>query len=275
MYVTINDASYWYEVTGQGPPVVLLHGFTGSSATWNTVVDTWYKEFRFIRIDLPGHGKTRTQTPRTMQTCCDDLMQLLTYLEFDKVHLLGYSMGGRTGLSFAMMYPEMVASLILESASPGLETENERRARMAHDENLAQKIEQEGISAFVNFWEDIPLFQTQRKLPPKKRREIRDERLSQSAPGLVQSLRYMGTGKQPSWWEQVRELSVPVLLVAGALDEKFVKLNQRLKNRLQSGDLIIVEDVGHAIHVEQPTFFGKIVTEFILKVCSKGGSGVG
>ena len=259
MYHSVNGTRYWYEIHGEGHPLVMLHGFTGSSATWSNFMENWQTGLQIITVDLPGHGKTRAPHPKTMEECCADLKDLFDYLGLDDFHLLGYSMGGRTALSFAMIYPKMISSLILESASPGLATEDERKQRILKDEALAKKIEQEGIEAFVDFWENIPLFQSQKKLPKEVRENIRAERLSQKERGLAQSLRYMGTGSQPSWWNKLGQLDQPVMLLAGKYDDKFISINNLMEKSLTDGGLIICENAGHAIHVEQPEFFGKMV----------------
>nr|GGG66149.1 putative 2-succinyl-6-hydroxy-2,4-cyclohexadiene-1-carboxylate synthase [Virgibacillus oceani] len=263
MFYTINDASYWYKISGKGQTIVLLHGFTGSSLTWDKFVERWQSDFQIVTIDLPGHGRTKTESPRTMEMCCDDLVELFNHLKLKDIHLAGYSMGGRTALSFAMTYPRLIKSLILESASPGLELVRERNNRMRHDEKLAQKIENEGLAKFIDFWESIPLFETQKALPEEIRQTIRNERLAQTEEGLVQSLRYMGTGTQPSWWSRLDQLHIPILLIAGERDTKFVQLNKKMKYSLQSSRLVVAENAGHAIHVEQAEFFGRIVSEFV------------
>ncbi|MBP1950320.1 2-succinyl-6-hydroxy-2,4-cyclohexadiene-1-carboxylate synthase [Virgibacillus litoralis] len=263
MYFKVNDASYWYEIDGQGKEtVVLLHGFTGTAATWTSFINDWQDHYQILTVDLPGHGKTTLGTPRTMEECCSDLIHLLNYLKLEKVHLAGYSMGGRTALSIAMLYPERIKSLTLESASPGLNSDDERKSRVNHDEKLARRIEQNGIESFVEFWENIHLFKTQKSLPNNIQNQIRDERLAQSAEGLAYSLRYMGTGKQPSWWDQLQDITIPVLLIVGAYDQKFIDINKLMSERISSSKLVIVENAGHAIHVEQPGIFGKIVNEF-------------
>lgn len=262
-FITNEGAAYWYEIKGGGEPIVFLHGFTGTADTWSSVVNEWTMKFKVITVDLPGHGKTETNTPRTMELFCEDLTNLFDHLDLGYVHLAGYSMGGRSALSFAMLYPELVMSLLLESASPGLEDVKEREERKRNDEKLAQRIERNGLESFVDFWEDIPLFQTQKRLPTAIQEKIRNERLSQSEAGLSQSLCFMGTGSQPSWWSRLSQLSKPVCLVAGAHDSKFLQLNKCMKDCIPSSDLVIVENAGHAIHVEQPKIFGKIVTEFI------------
>nr|WP_123056254.1 2-succinyl-6-hydroxy-2,4-cyclohexadiene-1-carboxylate synthase [Virgibacillus profundi] len=243
----------------------MLHGFTGTSSTWDNFIENWQEKLQIITVDLPGHGRTKTY-PKTMEECCEDLKDLFDYLGLGGFHLLGYSMGGRTALSFAMIYPQMVLSLMLESASPGLSTDAERTQRMDKDEALAKKIEKEGIGNFVDFWENIPLFESQKNLPKEVQQEIRDERLSQKGQGLAQSLRYMGTGSQPSWWDKLDQLDMTVLLLAGKYDDKFISINKLMEESVQAGALMICENAGHAIHVEQPEFFGKMVQTCISAV---------
>ncbi|AXI09833.1 2-succinyl-6-hydroxy-2,4-cyclohexadiene-1-carboxylate synthase [Oceanobacillus zhaokaii] len=265
MYYQTKTASYWYEIHGEGIPVVLLHGFTGSTATWQQFIDEQKDKLQIIAIDLPGHGNTETKEPITMEACCHDLSQLLQFLRLDSIHLLGYSMGGRTALSLAMLYPELIEKLILESASPGLMTADERKMRIEKDELLAKKIKQDGLVSFIDFWQDIPLFQTQKFLPTHVQQTIRKERLSQTEQGLADSLRFMGTGKQPSWWEKLHLFKRPVLLMAGELDPKFAAINKKMRNSLEKSEVVIVEKAGHAIHIEKPAIFGTLVSEFIMK----------
>ncbi|WP_121614853.1 2-succinyl-6-hydroxy-2,4-cyclohexadiene-1-carboxylate synthase [Virgibacillus halodenitrificans] len=265
MYYTIKKDKYWYEKHGEsGPHVVLLHGFTGSSKTWEPFITAWQDQFQFITIDLPGHGNTKVSNVKTMKECCDDIKTLIKHLRINQFHLIGYSMGGRTALSFVMYYRELVQSLVLESASPGLSTTVERKERMKKDELLAAKLINEGIESFVDFWENIPLFNSQKELPINIKSAIREERLAQSPNGLANSLRGMGTGKQPSWWGELTKLDLPTLLLVGELDTKFVQLNKKMAEPLPHAHFQMIRKTGHALHVEQPEIFGKIVTGFIL-----------
>src|SRR5690625_1694373 len=269
-YFTVNDATYAYRMDGFGETLLLFHGFTGTSATWQPFILKWKKEFQVIAIDMPGHGATVCQTPRTMEKFCEDIHRLITHLQCDKVHVLGYSMGGRAALSFALLYPQHVHTLILESASPGIKTETERKKRRAHDKELASRMKSNGLHSFVDEWENISLFASQKKLPLKVQQTIRRERLSQTVEGLSESLLYMGTGSQPSWWDHLHQLHIPVLLIVGEQDEKFVQLNKEMKAALENGKVAIVSQAGHAVHVEQMEKFDNIVVEFILhrKGCS-------
>ncbi|ASN04911.1 2-succinyl-6-hydroxy-2,4-cyclohexadiene-1-carboxylate synthase [Virgibacillus necropolis] len=263
-FINTDSSDYWCEVSGQGDPILLLHGFTGNTATWSKLVSLLERNHQVITIDLPGHGKTRVDSPKTMMDCCQDIKLIIEQLGYEKVNLLGYSMGGRTALSFAVTYPELVRSLVLESASPGLEQEEDRIARIKNDQKLAERIRTGGLESFVDFWGSLPLFESQKKLPDLIQQSIREERLSQHEEGLVMSLTYMGNGVQPSWWDNLNSLTIPVLLLVGEWDLKFINLNEAMQNRLPISNLVIVEKAGHAIHVEQSDFFGKIVSEFIL-----------
>lgn len=263
--MTIDDATYHYDLVGVGETVVLLHGFTGSMKTWEPFIEKWRREFSILTIDLPGHGETVVTTGRTMKQFADDLKTMLDRLKIRKCHLLGYSLGGRTALSFAMYYPEMVQSIILESASPGLPTMKERLARRKNDAALARRIEREGLVDFVNFWEDISLFQTQKNLPEAVQEAIRQERINQTSAGLAMSLRFMGTGRQPSWWEELHTIKIPVHLIVGTLDEKFVQINTEMKKLLPKARLTQINNAGHTVHLEQPEKFAKIVIEQIKK----------
>ncbi len=165
-------------------------------------------------------------------------------------------------LHLAVTRPHLVSHLILESASPGLLTEEERSARRVKDEALAERILEQGMEEFVNFWEDIPLFETQKRLPASIQEEIRQGRLGQRPIGLVNSLKGMGTGSQPSWWEHLSAMEIPVDLLVGELDEKFVGIAKRMKERNPTFTITSFSGCGHAIHVEEPQKFGTIIEDF-------------
>lgn len=268
MDVTVDGLDYHVQVDGAGPTLLLLHGFTGSVRTWEPWLSNWAAHFQVVRVDLPGHGNTpapKEPARITMERVCRDLAGILDRLGVERANLLGYSMGGRTALSFALTYPQRVQVLVLESASPGLAQAEERHERANRDEALARQIEAEGVAAFVRRWEEIPLFASQKRLSADIRERIRAERLNQTAEGLAASLRGMGTGVQPSWWEKLRSLTHPVLLLTGEEDKKFCHIARRMKSRLPGARLQMVDGAGHAVHVEQPRRFGTIVTDFMLE----------
>lgn len=250
------------------PTIVFLHGFSGSVQTWSEVTPYLQDQFRVVCIDLIGHGKTTAPTDSKryrMDEQTADLELVFEQLNLKSFTLVGYSMGGRIALAYTSDYPKRVKSLIVESASPGLANEEDRITRRKSDEKLAAKIVDEGIESFVNFWEEIPLFDSQKRLPQKRRNQVRKERMCQQERGLANSLRGIGTGSQPSYWEKLQRITIPVLLVTGEFDKKFIGISQEMKRFLLNGQELTVNDAGHAIHVEKPTLFATMIKKYLLQ----------
>lgn len=268
MHIKVNGINYHVNVVGEGEPLLLLHGFTGSLQTWSPFINDWSHSFKLILVDLIGHGKTEhpeVVNRYTMENVVRDIKEILLTLNINRAHLLGYSMGGRVALSFSILYPENVLSLILESSSPGLEVEEERQNRKNSDNQLAERITQVGIAEFVDYWAKIPLFSTQeQRLPDARKQAIRQERLENSSQGLANSLRGMGTGVQPSWWSRLAHFQKSVLLLVGEDDQKFCAIGNKMHDLLPNSKILIINDAGHAIHVEQPEIFGKIVKDYLI-----------
>lgn len=265
--LSINGARYFVEQHGDGPPLLLLHGFTGSGRSWQPLFGELARHRRVITVDLPGHG--RTVMPHdlrrfTMQAIATDLSSLLHELDCPETALLGYSMGGRLALHLALHAPDRFTTLILESASPGLKTMAGRAARAAADEQLALDIETAGIASFVDRWERLPLFDTQRtRLTAAEHDRLRRGRLSTDPSGLANSLRGMGTGVQPSLWPQLGETAMPVLLIAGEEDAKFAAIAGEMANEMPSATLALVPDAGHTVHLEQKQAYLKLLMAWL------------
>ena len=254
----------WNEQATQ--TIVFLHGFTGSTNTWKKIVAQLPSNIRCIAVDLIGHGKTAAPALvefYSMDFQVELLHELFHHLQLDTFSLVGYSMGGRVALSYAVRYPSGIKHLLLESASAGLMDEKQRTIRKQADDTLAEKILENGIESFVNKWENIPLFASQKSLPAEVQQEIRSERIQQREIGLANSLRGMGTGVMPELWGKLDTLTMSVTLVNGQLDEKFVQLNNEMQERIEKANHLIIPAVGHAIHVENPTKFATIVKETI------------
>jgi 2-succinyl-6-hydroxy-2,4-cyclohexadiene-1-carboxylate synthase len=245
--------------------LILLHGFTGSSTAWGpTVVDALASARGApVLVDLPGHGRHAGDVAPWRFTPDAIAAEIWRHARHDPVDLVGYSMGGRLALGFAMTYPERVRRLVLESASPGLETEDERAARRASDEELAERLETEGIEAFVDRWEAHPLFESQKTLPPEVRIAHRAGRLRNDAGSLAAALRGLGTGALPSYWSALATCRVPTLLVVGELDAAYVEIARRMQERMPAAHLAVVPGAGHTVHMERPDAWVEAVVPFL------------
>lgn len=248
------------------PPVVLLHGFTGAADGWAALAGALAPQYRVLAPDLVGHGGSDAPAAPDryrMDRAVDDVVAALAALGVARACWLGYSMGGRTALQVADRHPDRVAALVLEGASPGLATAEERAARVAADEALARRIEERGVPAFVDEWEALPLFATQRALPAETRARVRAGRLANRAAGLAGSLRGMGTGAQRPLHDRLAAITAPVLLVAGARDAKYVAIAGEMARALPDATIETVADAGHAAHLERPAAFAACVREFL------------
>ncbi len=158
--------------------------------------------------------------------------------------LCGYSMGGRLALALALRIPERVRRLVLVSASPGLADAEERAARRAADEALADRIEAIGVEAFAREWAAQPLFAGQ---SAEVAAAAHAERLRRSAGELAAQLRGLGTGAMPSLWVRLGELPMPVSAVVGERDPKFRAIADRMGFPVE-----VVPRAGHALPLEAP-----------------------
>lgn len=263
--LTVNGCHYTVDVQGSGSPLVLLHGFTGSLMNWQVIARGLSRSYQVITLDLLGHGTSDAPLDPdryAMPHAAADLAELFQALTADPLNLMGYSMGGRLALYIARHYPALVHTLILESASPGLADAAARQERRRSDEHLAQRIEQDGVRAFVDYWEGIPLFASQRHLPAVQRQRLRDQRLQNRPHGLANSLRGMGTGQQPSLWPELALIAQPTLLLAGQGDEKFTRIARQMAGRLPHATVQIIAGAGHTVHLEAPQIFEKQVAAF-------------
>lgn len=270
------------ERSGQGPAVLLLHGFTGSTRSWDDVRTALSQHFTVLAVDLPGHGLSPAPADPSayaLRRVADYLARSLDDEGVSKAAVVGYSMGGRAALRFALSFPDRCAALVLESTSPGIVGEEERAARRAADEELARLLDSGGIEAFVDRWESLPLWESQRRLehPPEDttrgrhaalrwkevRQRLRAQRLAQRPAGLANSLRGAGAGVEPPVHDHLPSLRMPVLLLAGALDEAYAAHARLMASRLPQASVYVEPGAGHAMHLEAPMRVASLIHRFL------------
>ena len=246
--------------------LVLLHGFTGSAVGWGSHLDRIAESgMRAVAIDLLGHGLSDAPADPLRyhaRKCSQDIRAVLDQLDVPagRAALLGYSMGGRMALHAA--FSGFFRSLILESASPGLAAASARTARRRSDEALAERIECDGMGAFVSYWESLPLFASQRRLSVTEQAVVRAQRLNNRTIGLANSLRGAGTGVLSPLHRHLPDLRLPVLLISGELDLKYTAIAQEMGRALPNAQVEIVADAGHTVHLEQPEVFDRLIIQF-------------
>jgi 2-succinyl-6-hydroxy-2,4-cyclohexadiene-1-carboxylate synthase len=254
------DVRLNYFVVGEGAPATLLHGFTQSGRSWREVISTMPQGWRWVVPDLRGHGETQNPPGAafTMDACADDLEMLWDELGIEHTHLVGYSMGGRLALHVAARRQSRLTSILTIGAHAGLD-EDAREGRRRNDEALALRIEREGIEAFVDYWSALPMFAGLDQRGPTFVAELRAERLRNTESGLAASLRGMGAGVMDPVWRELAQVGVPGTFVAGQLDDRYVGFARRLASAVPDGRVEIVLRAGHAVHLERPDEFARVL----------------
>ena len=246
--------------------ILFLHGFMGNSDEFNQVISLLVDDFHCLKINLPGHGKTQVLDDDcyTMAKTADGLINLLDELKVRQCFLVGYSMGGRLALYLTINFPQYFDKVILESASPGLSVELEKLERVKRDEQIARKlvrsIEKDDFRKFLDNWYSQPIFGNIKNHPQFDL--MIDNRLQNNPVDLAKSLRLMGTGVQPSLWDKLQKNKVPLLLVVGEKDKKFVDINTRMAQINRLCELKIIENTAHNIHLENTPIFVENIRDF-------------
>ncbi len=235
---------------GQGDRLVLVHGFTQTGRSWATLADHLVAEHEVVAVDAPGHGGS--------SAVAADLPDGAVRLGATggRATYVGYSMGGRLCLHLAVARPDLVARLVLVSATGGIDDAGQRHARRDADDALAVTIERDGLEPFLQRWVAQPMFAG---LPDPGL----DDRRRNTVAGLAASLRLAGTGTQDPLWARLPDLAMPVLVVAGADDPKFVAAAERMCGLLPHPTLEIIAGAGHTVHLEQPAAFLAVLTSWL------------
>jgi 2-succinyl-6-hydroxy-2,4-cyclohexadiene-1-carboxylate synthase len=236
---------------GSGDRLVMVHGFTQTRRCWGSLDQTLAPGHEVVTVDAPGHGES-TDIAADLWTTAE-----LLVTTGERATYLGYSMGGRMVLHAALDHPGEVERLVLISATAGIEDDVERAVRRRADDERADRLEQIGVDAFLDEWLAQPMFDSL----PLDNRDL-DERRHNTASGLASSLRRAGTGAQEPLWDRLSELSMPVLLVTGSLDEKFSRVAGRMAEGIGDNARWVLMSGGHTVHREA-TGFADLLTDWL------------
>jgi 2-succinyl-6-hydroxy-2,4-cyclohexadiene-1-carboxylate synthase len=235
---------------------VFLHGFTQTHHHWHGPAAVLAARFTprptFAFVDLPGHGLAVDD-----RSGIADAAPELAALGGPGTWV-GYSMGGRFALHAALVPGNPIERLVLIGATPGLRDPADRAARAAADEQLAVAMATDGLDPFLERWLAGPLFAT---LAPDA--DGLAHRRRNTVEGLAHSVRTAGTGAQEPLWNRLAEVTVPVLCLAGELDEKFTAIGREMAAALPDGEFRTVARAGHAAHTERPDEVAGLIREWL------------
>lgn len=286
----------------QHPPLILLHGFMQTGASWGELAAHFADAFYVVAPDLIGHGKTTVRSLAqdggqdtqdgaqrncgtnasliedafTLEAYVDQALTVVAALQGRGNHtkpiLYGYSMGGRIAEVAATAYPGCFSALVLESAGLGPEDEQER---IAMAEKVRTQIDRlhAGMDAFVEFWENLALFETQRTLPDAVQAAIREERLANNPIALAYVLSQAGQYRMENMRPLLDELDLPTLFLAGGADVRYSEMVRRLamadlfkRDKPGVTNYAVIPEAGHNVHVEACDELVAVITTFLEEV---------
>jgi pimeloyl-ACP methyl ester carboxylesterase len=255
----VNGIDLYYEITGTGEPLLLIHGHGSSTQDWALQVDCFAKHYQVIAFDVRGFGRSsKPKRPYSIRLFAEDTAALLTGLNISSAHIVGISMGGMIAFELALGFPHLVKSLVIVNGYPEMrvETWNERlmvwrrflmvdllgmrKTGVILSRILFIKPEQEDLRAmFVEHW------------AKNNKRAYRN-----SLKAII------------NWDVEARlcEIQCPVLVVASDEDYLPLEEKQAYTAKLPNAKLIVIEDTRHAVTAEQPEQFNKVVGEFLAEV---------
>jgi len=246
------------EVRGDGPPLVLLHGFTQTALLWGAFGDLLASEHTLIAVDLPGHGGS-SDVRADLPTAATLVHEAVTaVIGAEPCDLLGYSLGARIALHVLLGTSLELRNVVVIGATAGIEDTGVREARRAADDATADALEASGnVDEFIVQWLRAPMF---RQLGPDAGAE---ERRRNSAGGLVSSLRLEGAGTQEPLWDRLSTADVPVLALAGTDDARFAAHALRIASVVPHGAASLIPGGGHAVHLAQPRVTWRLVHHWL------------
>ncbi len=252
-----NGISINFDMAGQGPPVVLIHGLAMDLSLWDSQMPALQPHFKTIRYDVRGHGRSESAAPPySLELLADDLHYLLRSVGVEAAHLVGLSMGGMIAQTFALTYPAEVLGLALCCTTSEYPQENRQtfhqRAQLALEQGMQSLVE--GTLA--------------RWFTPSYR---------ERNPPAVQNLREVYVQVEPSCYaaaaravseidltDRLHEIPAPTLIVAGEQDPGTpVAWAQRMQEKIAGSRLEMIPEASHCCNVEQPERFNQALIGFL------------
>ena len=253
-----GDAQLSYEVSGNGPDVVLLHPFPLNRHFWDSVTPQLSTRYRVIIPDLRGHGDSELgEGPVTMQKLSDDLSRLCREERISKAFFVGVSIGGYLLFEFWRRYRDQVTALVLANTRPGAETSEGKANRL----QLADRVLREGTDCFLEEMLSKLLSQTTRTNRPDIANAARRMMQRMSAEGIAGVQR--GMAERPDSVATLATINVPTLLIAG--DEDSIPLSEfeLMRQQISGSRLQVISQAGHYAALEKPAEFGALLRTFL------------
>jgi pimeloyl-ACP methyl ester carboxylesterase len=247
-----DGVKVFYEQHGQGPAVLLTHGFSATSQMWGEQVKTFQDRYRIITWDMRGHGQSdypEDQAAYAEAHTVSDMAAVLDACGVERAVIAGLSLGGYSSLAFHLRYPERVRGLMLCDTGPGFRKDEAREAWNERARERARNLETEGLAA---------------------RGDSDEVRISthRSADGLARAARGMLTQKDARVFESLPTVAVPTLVLVGADDTNFLAATDYMANKIPGAQKVVISAAGHASNLHQPKTFNEAMGSFLASLAA-------
>lgn len=245
-----GDVRLRYEDDGEGPALLLSHGYGASAEMWQGQVDAFKDRYRIIRWDMRGHGKTECPDDLSLfsQThTVEDMAALLDHLAVERAVIGGHSLGGYMSMAFNVDHAERVSALYLQACGPGFRNDESRAKWNAYAESRGQALDENGLEAL----------QGQIETKFSIQRSARD--LANAARGILPQFDARAIDSLPG-------IKVPVLIVVGGDDTRFLAGCEYMESRIPGAKRIVVPGAGHGVNIQEPEAVNEALAAFLKRV---------
>jgi len=247
-YLNRDGVDIYYEVHGDGPALLLTHGYSATSQMWQGQIDALSKHYSLILWDMRGHGQSASPAHDSQYSeahTVADMVALFDHLGFEQAVIGGLSLGGYMSLAFNVAHPERVNALLIIDTGPGYKKDAPREQWNDNARAMADAIEKQGAAALSGG-------SAERNLSTHN-----------DYSGLARAGRFMLTQHTPRVIESLPHIRVPALVLAGAEDEPFLAATEYMANKIPHAQKVIIADAGHAVNLDQPEAFNQSVLAFL------------
>ena len=250
--VKIDNLTFYYQDTGKGESIVLVHGMASDHTVWDGLIPLLKENYRVISVDLRGHGySSKPPGPYTMELFSQDLYRILESLDINKAHFVGHSMGGAVLQSLSLQYPEMISSLTFISSFAYIDSHLQEILK-----KLLKIVNNEGYNAFFDYC--LKLANTPKFIEKNKElfRSIRDSNAQiVSIPAINATI---NACLEVNFIDSLKSIQTPTMVIVGDNDLFTPPYNgEKIKNNIANSKIEIMASMGHNLLVEKPeeTFF--------------------
>lgn len=264
----VNGVNIYYEVTGEGFPLIFSHEFAGSCRSWEAQVRFFSRRYRVITYNHRGYPPSEVPgdpNAYSHEASVEDLYQLLRHLGVGQAYVCGLSMGGNVALNLGLAHPQVCRTLVVAGCGAGT-VDRERFVRDV--EQVAQRLEREGMAAIADEYARGPTRLPFLRKDPRGWQEFRDEFAAHSALGSAHTFRGVQLGRPTIFQLEPKlvQLSVPTLIVVGDEDEPCLEPALFMKRKIPNAGLAVFPQTGHTLNLEEPDLFNRTVLDFLTVV---------